>query len=353
MARASLDPGSFADLTCVSFTSARGSLAHVAVAYQISGQRRQRRDRLAHAVAGSGLLPLASRPIGETSGAPSSSSRSARPGPRAFSRSRSSALSLLTHSRDDSDADDDGRQGSVRSSATASAMAAAAAPPSASAATAATLQRVVAALEEQTFLSFYSGRDLSLLQQLTAPTAPAARSSLLSANVLLAHPDPHVGVMSGSVNGDIHVFAPVAYRHSERGAPDGGPVGGAAAAAAAEWPGHEQQRAASGFRQQSAAPLFGRHRLTPAMRAMLQLATPARALWLLHSCCVCLRKIFFHTHPCASRLFNIRRSSLMAPAAEAVRDGREASGPPKPVAARPRGQSDVWTAGRLCLCGSR
>ena len=79
VARAPLDPGSFADLTCVSFTSARGGLAHVAVAYQISGQRRQRRDRLSHAVAAAVIVAADRRnERGTVELKPARSTRSAR-----------------------------------------------------------------------------------------------------------------------------------------------------------------------------------------------------------------------------------------------------------------------------------
>jgi hypothetical protein len=113
----------------------------------------------------------------------------------------------------------------------------------------AAVAQITAALEDHTFLSFYSTRDLSLLHQYTAPTAPAARAALLSANALLAHPDPAVGVLAATVSGDIHVFTPATHPNLE--------LHDEAAAAAA---------AAVGTSAARVAALFGRHRLAPYIR---------------------------------------------------------------------------------------
>lgn len=215
LVRVALDQSSFADLTCVCFTDE--SAEFLAVAFQVSRSRRERRERIKHMQRlQDAMWPARAAAETAASAVPAVSAADAPPAgafppPRRLRAGRSSALSRLTESEN---------------AESSSAIAAPSSSEPNQGVVAASTSRVDELLEERTFLSVYRSSDLLRVQQYCAPLAEVSPlgvaaaavvgsgSSVLSSNVLLSHPCRSVGFLSGSTNGDIHVFSPVALDRS-------------------------------------------------------------------------------------------------------------------------------------------
>ena len=273
LVRVALDLSSFADLTCLCFTDE--SAEFLAVAFQVSRGRRERRERIKHmqrlqeamwptretgAQVASSAMPVASAADAPPAGA--------FPPPRRLRAGRSSALSRLTESEN--------------FVASAAPVASAGSQPTQAVPSSTRLRAsslpLDELLEDRTFLTVHRCSDLLRVQQYCAPwseVAPrgGAGSSVLSSNVLLSHPCRSVGLLAGATNGDIHVFSPVATDPptATQPAPLCGSSGGAAhipatSLHAALANGHSHEEGAHPTARLCVVPLRGRHCLPSDLR---------------------------------------------------------------------------------------
>jgi hypothetical protein len=313
LVRVSLDPCSFADLTCLAWMpSASGNMCgsndddggggyFIAAAYQVSTERSARRQRLRAMQRATGPDDGNQRVIDvpDSRRRQSANNTHNRLRPPHFdsrmgastiggnrSRLASTLGSMLSHLTDDEETIAQQRAVNAVNFMRRAATATSAAPPSEAPAAAIATDTVADApaaatedadavarretllrdaLEEHTFLSIYRSSDLSLAAQYTtgigvrrdddddrmgSVVPPMATLKLHSSNAMLVHPDPAVGILLAAVNGDIHVCTP-APLHEEEAEP---------AARATTTMQQQQQR-------DDAVPLSGRHRLPDYVRA--------------------------------------------------------------------------------------